>query len=35
MSVMMKSGNHAEIVLAHANHESPKSAALPFLRSVD
>ena len=22
--------NHAEIVLAHANRESPKSAALPF-----
>jgi hypothetical protein len=23
--------NHTEIVLAHANRQSPKSAALPFL----
>jgi hypothetical protein len=26
--------NHAEIVPAHANRESPKSAALPFRRAL-
>ena len=26
--------NHAEIVLAHANRESPKSAALPFPQAL-
>ena len=27
-------GNHAEIVLAHVNRESPKSAALPFPKDL-